>query len=275
MLDDIHLDNLDLTIQIKEYQKLIKQLKIENIQLKNENDKYKLAIESNNELKQKREEIYANNKSILEQKNKELQHEIDALNANINSILHHNNHNHRTKSRRSSAGSTKFEPHLWSSPTQTLRIHSNRTSPTEHKNILTPPLSPYKSAPVTPYRGGSDLGLSPIVHQMRNSFSYDPDYHIDLDDNKSEYSSAFEYGQQASRGSIDLKEYHLNLIQGMSKDAEELNAKSEEIKKLKKVRDKQDLLIEGLEKEMKLLKQRNRKLKKKLDDKFVCSSLFS
>lgn len=82
-LEDIDLDNDDLNAQIKKYKQLLKQLKLENISIKNENKKYKLALENYNQQKQKREEIYTNNKLNSENKVRELEEENESLRLDI------------------------------------------------------------------------------------------------------------------------------------------------------------------------------------------------
>ena len=85
-VDSATLYHEDLSNQLDEANKLIKSLKTENDQLKTENSKYKIALENNNESKQKREEIYKNEKlkseqriTELQQTNKQLEEEMDSL----------------------------------------------------------------------------------------------------------------------------------------------------------------------------------------------------
>eukprot|EP00486_Rosalina_sp_Unknown_P002588 CAMPEP_0201568910 /NCGR_PEP_ID=MMETSP0190_2-20130828/10251_1 /ASSEMBLY_ACC=CAM_ASM_000263 /TAXON_ID=37353 /ORGANISM="Rosalina sp." /LENGTH=453 /DNA_ID=CAMNT_0047990593 /DNA_START=87 /DNA_END=1448 /DNA_ORIENTATION=- len=85
-LKDVDLDNIDLNQQLKEYKQLLKQLKLENISIKNENKKYKLALENYDQQKQKREEIYTNNKLNLDNKIKELQEENESLRIDISTM---------------------------------------------------------------------------------------------------------------------------------------------------------------------------------------------
>lgn len=85
-LEHVDLDNIDLSQQLKEYKQLLKQLKLENISIKNENKKYKLALENYDQQKQKREEIFTNNKLNLENKIKELQEENESLRIDISTM---------------------------------------------------------------------------------------------------------------------------------------------------------------------------------------------
>ena len=78
-LDVVNAKNDDLNDEIKNYKQILKQLESENISLKNENEKYKLALSNYDQAKQKREEIYKNNLSKSDQTIKSLEQERDSL----------------------------------------------------------------------------------------------------------------------------------------------------------------------------------------------------
>ena len=53
-LDSVNLDNDNLTSEIKEYKESLKQLLTENVLLKNENEKYKIALKLDHKTKKRR-----------------------------------------------------------------------------------------------------------------------------------------------------------------------------------------------------------------------------
>ena len=78
--------NDDLSKQLSRYKQMVKKLQIENNSLFQENEKYKLIVDELTQQKQKKDELYINNKQLLENKISSLQIENEQLRQEINNF---------------------------------------------------------------------------------------------------------------------------------------------------------------------------------------------
>ena len=289
-MDDMEMDNDDLNSEIKQYKQLLKQLKLENIQLKNENKKYKLALENSNELKQKREEIYTNNKLKLENKNKELQQELDALRLDISQSMHiyptisihdkgttvsknssNEHHNLHEEKHQYDAPTPYSDMNLPTTPFGILRIKSTQS---HIGAAMTPqptpgPLLPGPSGPPSTREANAFL---PVFNDFRSSTYEGTDGDVDDEGMVDCGYSGYKTSKEPSKTTQGSNDDHIFIKQSSTNeyDTEKLLAKIEQVRKLKEISKDQDVLIKEYETEIKLLKQQNQQLVQKLDSGFQC-----
>ena len=240
-LEDIDLDNDDLSLQITKYKQLLKQLKLENVSLKNENKKYKVALESYDQQKQKREEIHANHRLNLQNKIKELQEENESLLLDLSAMNQFGSRSSKSISA-TSYSNLRDESILMDG---FMRI-KNLKSPTKHATAKD--------------------SISNIQSDEYSKKTYDNFIFQRSTTNLNDYYAFNASTISLNHNIVDEKCANCKLInQSMTKeyDFDEYLAKIDEY----------ELIIKKLKREVTSLKFKNKQLIERLDSRFKCGSM--
>eukprot|EP01084_Bolivina_argentea_P230398 388648_1 len=250
-MEDLNVCNQDLTTELIEYKKLIKQLTSENTVLKNENHKYKLALQNSNELTRKQQQMHMNNSLDLGNKITKLNNECELLKSTITSINSFQNQNQYEIIEKQSCAHSAPE--------------TAATSPICSTRLEQPKALPFHVR-------------SPIKYMFDHSENVKSES-LCLEEDSVNFGSSIVLFDKCTDSDIHSKNDVNNddpfIKQSMTHEYETdlLTAKIDEIHKLQEINIDNEELIEKLEEEIKILTKRNHELRSTLDGGFRCVSL--